>query len=179
MNLSEASNKGEEMARKYNPEGLVPFPYENIQKDKGDLDILLMDWENKDEVSGAILYDKNTEKFRILINRTKPKTRQNFTIAHEIGHYFLHPEIIKSQEAIIDGDNFLDGGQVLYRLDTIDQNIIETEREANNFAASLIMPEELVEKVRKTFKSVEECARVFQVSVSAMSIRLERLKLIN
>ena len=179
MDLLEISNLEEELAKKYNSEGLVPFPYENIQKDKGDLDIFLTDFEGKDEVSGAISYDKNTKRFSILINKTKPKTRQNFTIAHEIGHYFLHQETIKSKEAIIDGDSFLDGGQVLYRLDTIDQSTIEVEREANNFAASLIMPKNLVEKVWNTFKDVEECARVFQVSVSAMSIRLERLKLIN
>lgn len=179
MDLLKASNRGEEMAKKYNFEGLVPFPYENIQKDRGDLDIFLTEFEGKDEVSGAISYEKNTKRFTILVNKNKPKTRQNFTIAHEIGHYFLHQEIIKSKEAIIDGDSSLDSGQVLYRLDITDQKTIETEREANNFAASLIMPKDFTEKVWNTFKDVEGCARVFQVSVSAMSIRLERLELIN
>lgn len=176
MDLLEISNKGEEMAKKYNPEGLVPFPYENIQRDKGDLDIFLTDFEGKDEMSGAILYDKNTKKFSILINKTKPKTRQHFTVAHELGHYFLHSDIIKSEEAIIDGDNFLDGSKIFYRLDKAQQDKIETE--ANNFAASLIMPEKLVRKVRNKVGNVEECAKIFQVSVLAMSIRLERLKLI-
>lgn len=180
MDLLEASSKGEEMAKKYNPEGLVPFPYENIQKDKGDLDIFLTDFNDKEEVSGAILYDKNTKKFSILINKTKPKTRQHFTVAHELGHYFLHSDIIKSEEAIIDGDNFLDGSldesKILYRLDKAQQDRIETE--ANNFAASLIMPEELVRKVRNKVGNMEECAKIFQVSALAMNIRLERLKLI-
>ena len=172
--LIEASNKAEEIVKIYNPEGFSPFPYENIQKDKEDLNIFLTNFEN-DEVSGVILYKE--EKFNILINKSKAKTRQHFTIAHELGHYFLHSDIIKSEEIIVDGDNFLDGNQILYRLDKTKRNEIETE--ANNFAASLIMPEELVRKAWSTVGGVEECAKIFQVSILAMSIRLDRLGLLS
>jgi len=172
--LMEISNKAEEIARIYNREGFSPFPYENIQKDRKDLNIFLTNFEDE-EISGVILYKE--EKFNILINKSKPKTRQHFTIAHELGHYFLHPDIIKSEEVIVDGDNFLDGSQILYRLDVAERNIIETE--ANNFAASLIMPEELVKKAWNTVRNADECAKIFQVSVLAMSIRLERLDLLN
>ena len=172
--LIEVSNKAEEIAKKYNPEGFSPFPHENIQKNKENLDIFLTNFED-DKVSGVILYKE--EKFSILINKSKAKTRQHFTIAHELGHYFLHSDIIKAEEIIIDGDNFLDGNQILYRLDNAKRNEIETE--ANNFAASLIMPEELVKKAWKTIESVEECAKIFQVSILAMSIRLDRLGLLN
>jgi len=172
--LIEASNKAEEIVKIYNPEGFSPFPYENIQKDKEDLDIFLTDFEN-DKVSGVILYKE--EKFNILINKSKAKTRQHFTIAHELGHYFLHSDIIKSEEIIVDGDNFLDGNQILYRLDEVKRNEIETE--ANNFAASLIMPEKLVRKAWNTVENAEECAKIFQVSALAMIIRLNRLGLLN
>lgn len=174
MDLLEISKQAEIIAKKYNPDSFAPFPYEKIMEDKNDLDIFLIDFNGKDEVSGAIFYEK--EKFKIFVNKTKPKTRQHFTIAHELGHYFLHSEIIKSEGFIIDGDNFLDGSKILYRLDKAQQDKIETE--ANNFAASLIMPEELTRKVWNKVENVEECAKIFQVSILAMSIRLERLKLI-
>lgn len=175
-NIVEISNQAENIARAYNPEGFSPFPHEKIQRDKKDLNIFFANF-NDNNVSGVILYKE--EKFNILVNSSKPKTRQYFTIAHELGHYFLHQDIIKSEEtkAIIDGDNFLDGSHVFYRLDNGRRNEIETE--ANNFAASLIMPTELVIKAWNTVGSVDECAKIFQVSAVAMSIRLERLGLIN
>ena len=54
----------------------------------------------------------------------------------------------------------------------------EMEIEANRFAASLIMPEKWVLKAWSELENVVECAKVFNVSVSAMSIRLERLGLL-
>ena len=174
--LIEISNKAEEIARIYNPEGFFPFPHENIQKDKKNLSIFFMKFDDE-EVSGVILYDKGENKFNIFINEKKPFTRKHFTVAHEIGHYFLHSDIIQSEEIIVDRNNYLDGSQMLYRLDGAERSRIETE--ANNFAASLIMPEMLVRRAWNTVESVEECAKIFRVSVVAMSIRLERLRLLN
>lgn len=176
LSLADISNNAEEIARTYNPEGFSPFPLEKIQNNNKDLNIFFVNFDDEN-VSGVILYKE--DKFHILINKLKPKTRQHFTIAHELGHYFLHKELIKAEEtnAIVDGDNFLDGSQILYRMDEATRNKIETE--ANNFAASLIMPTDLVKKAWDAFESVDECAKVFQVSPLAMSIRLERLGLIN
>lgn len=175
-NIIEISNKAEDIAKTYNPEGYSPFPHEKVQKDKNDLEIFFVNLDDNN-VSGVILFKE--DKFSILINKLEPRTRQHFTIAHELGHYFLHQEVIKSEEtkAIVDGDNFLDGSQILYRMDDARRNEIETE--ANNFAASLIMPAELVKRAWHTVRSVDECAKIFQVSAVAMSIRLERLGLRN
>lgn len=174
--IVEASNRAEEIARIYNPEGFFPFPYENIQKDKRNLNIFFAEVDDN-EVSGVILYNKEKDEFNILVNKKKPPTRQHFTVAHELGHYFLHADIIKSEKIIVDKDNYLDGGQMLYRLDGAERSKIETE--ANNFAASLIMPEMSVRRAWDAVESVEECAKIFKVSVVAMSIRLERLRLLN
>ncbi|MCX6790750.1 MAG: ImmA/IrrE family metallo-endopeptidase [Candidatus Gribaldobacteria bacterium] len=127
-------------------------------------------------VSGVIFFDIPKEKFFIFINQDKPLERQHFTTAHEVGHYFLHQDIIKSKTIIIDGDDSLDGSAMLFRSDVdVATNI---EREANNFAATLIMPEKFVKKAWEALKSVEECAKVFNVSVSAMAIRLEKLRIL-
>ncbi|QQR82645.1 ImmA/IrrE family metallo-endopeptidase [Candidatus Campbellbacteria bacterium] len=176
MTKEEICAYAEDLAAKYNPLGLSPFPYERITGDKGDLEIVLAEFDHG--ISGAIIFLTTEEKFRIIVNKNKPATRQNFTIAHEIGHYFLHKDEIKTNDnLLVDiGENSLDGSNALFRLDAAATTKIETE--ANNFAAALIMPTKLVQDAWTTLKDVEECAKIFNVSISAMSIRLERLKLI-
>ena len=173
MDKNRVSTFADDIARQYNPEGISPFPYEKIQQDKTDLKIFLVDY--KEDISGLITYIKEEETFYIIINKNKPQTRQNFTIAHEVGHYFLHKDIIK-QEDLIDGESSLEV-KTLFRLDSTQYSAIETE--ANIFAASLIMPTELVKKAWETFHNIEECAKLFSVSPSAMSIRLEKLNLLS
>ena len=175
MTKEEVCALAEDIAAKYNPAGLSPFPYEKIVQENSDLEIVLA--ETDQSISGAILFIITENRFRIIVNKNKPATRQNFTIAHEIGHYFLHKDKIKSNEnLLVDGENSLDGASALFRLDAAETTKLETE--ANNFAAALIMPTKLVQDAWLTLKNIEECARIFNVSVSAMSIRLERLKLI-
>jgi Zn-dependent peptidase ImmA (M78 family) len=174
MNKQEICDLAESIARQYNPEGLSPFPYEKITEDKRDLEIYLAD--TAEGISGATQYLKDEGTFRVLVNKNKPRTRQNFTIAHELGHYFLHQDIIKNEDVLIDGESSLDGSNILFRLDAAETSRIETE--ANNFAAALIMPTELVRSAWLTLKNIEECANIFNVSVSAISIRLERLGLL-
>ncbi len=171
--IQKAQRMAEEKIEKYNPEGLSPFPFEKIEEDRSDLNIVLISLNSN--FSGVIEFNKEKNEFTIFANIDKPKTRQYFTIAHELGHYFLHQDIIKREDIIIDSENS-SGNRELFRLDFYKHTKIETE--ANNFAASLIMPTDLVKKAWKIFESVEECAKVFNVSVSAMSIRLEKLNLI-
>lgn len=175
MTQQEICNYAEEISKKYNPEGLSPFPYENIQKDKPDLKILRTG-KLPDKVSGVIGFFPEESGFVILVNNTKPPTRQYFTIAHELGHYFLHQDEIK-RELFVDEENVLDRAGMLYRRDEAVSTKLETE--ANNFAASLIMPAELVKGAWEKLRDVEDCAQVFNVSVEAMSIRLSRLGLVN
>lgn len=178
MTTEEATEKGEEIAEKYNKEGVIPFPFERIKEDHEDLLIYKKKLNNNPETSGLTLFDKEDNKFLIVINKNKSINRQYFTMAHELGHYFLHKDVIKSEEALIDKDQSLDHtGNVLFRLDY--SATTKIEREANNFAAALIMPEKLVREVWKSTNDVDECTKIFQVSLSAMSIRLEQLNLAN
>jgi Zn-dependent peptidase ImmA (M78 family) len=163
----------EEYARKYNPDRVAPFPYKHVVKDRKDLQIIFAPLG--DNVSGVTRWKDDT--FNIFINAQKPQTRQNFTLAHELGHYFLHQEILKEENGIIDSEQALDGGShVLFRLDSASNE--QVEREANNFAASLLMPMELISKGWQDVGDIEELARIFKVSVVAMSIRLSQLGLI-
>jgi Zn-dependent peptidase ImmA (M78 family) len=175
MLFSEITRLAEEIAERYNPEGLSPFPYEHIEQQKNDLEIYVLEMDN-DDVSGAISFDKEQNKFKIVLNNRKALTRRHFTVAHELGHYFLHQQIIKQEEVLIDGDESL-RQNILFRLDGADFSQVESE--ANQFAACLIMPEKLVRKAWETFRNIEECAKIFNVSTTSMSIRLEKLGLVS
>jgi Zn-dependent peptidase ImmA (M78 family) len=173
MTQDEITRLAEDLAKQFNPGSIAPFPYENVVAAYPDLEIHYTDIED-DTVSGVTLFEK--DKYTILINSTKPETRQHFTLGHELGHYFLHKDLLSSEKGIVDKDVWLDVPNMLYRADDTGGTRIETE--ANNFAASLLMPEDLVRRAWEAFGSIEECARIFKVSAVAMSIRLTRLGLV-
>jgi Zn-dependent peptidase ImmA (M78 family) len=112
-------------------------------------------------VAGA--YNKSAKA--IYVSSSDPKTRQFFSVAHELGHYFLNPR--KATE-------------IFYRsqLNEFDNQYSSDEQEANWFAATLLMPQELVKKVWKEEKSEAIVAAQFGVSASAAHWRLKNLKII-
>jgi Zn-dependent peptidase ImmA (M78 family) len=173
MTLAQIRVLAEEYATKFNPERVAPFPYERVLDEHKDLRIYYTALDD-DEISGATLYKDGI--FSILINTNKPSTRQHFSLGHELGHYFLHQDILKAEQALIDGDTYLDGATVLYRQDSTKAQTIEVE--ANNFAASLLMPADLVRQAWDATHSVQHSARIFKVSVVAMSVRLTKMGLI-
>ena len=174
MTLQDIAAQGEELARRYNPGNIAPFPFEAVTAEHDDLDIYFTDLDD-DDVSGVSLFKDG--RFAIIINTTKPETRQHFTLGHELGHYFLHKELLMKEQSIVDGDAWLDGPNILYRVNGAEN--MQLELEANNFAGSLLMPAELVQRAWEVTLSVEECAELFRVSVVAMSVRLTRLGLVN
>ena len=115
-----------------------------------------------DRISGLIQKDERyggKSGYAIYTNANHPITRRRFTIAHEIGHFVLHHDLI--------GDGITDDGLYRSRLRG------ELESAANRFAANLLMPNELVWKfIEQGVDTVEELAKKFKVSESAMSIRL-------
>lgn len=124
--------------------------------------------EFDNEVSGAIRYDSQTKKFEIIVNKNNAEVRRRFTIAHELGHYFLH------QEMLINSDVHID---TLYRLAVqADKTTKEQEREVDYFAGALLMNRMAIEKLIENY-SVEELANIFGVSYSAMTVRLNILEL--
>lgn len=177
--MEEIKKQAREVIKKYNPEGLVPFPFEPTIKELGDIELRFL--PITDDVSGAIL--RQGERFTILINDKKAQVRQYFTIAHELGHYFLHREWLKTNAAggVVDFAEMLDGQGMLLRPDepSLTNVDLQKEREANNFAAELLMPEDKVRDFWALTHDIADVANAFQVSKSAMAIRLERLRLLS
>ncbi|MFH1551860.1 MAG: ImmA/IrrE family metallo-endopeptidase [bacterium] len=166
----------ERVVNSYNPERISPFPFDRIQQSRSDLKIYQSAIMPDQNISGMIVFKQEQNKFEIIINKNKPETRQYFATAHELGHYFLHQGIIRREEMIIDKDEPMTKETALYLLDNSELSEIETE--ANEFAEVLLMPKDSVLKAWNSLKSVEECAKIFRVSIVAMSVRLKKLDLI-
>lgn len=178
MELNEIKNKAREINAEFNPEGLVPFPFDNLVRSLGNLRVLRL--STGDEISGAIYFQNNL--FTIVINNDKPAVRQYFTLAHELGHYYIHKQWLEanSDHAFVDFSYSLDSSSnmLLRPNESNTANIdIVKEREANNFAAELIMPEDKVREFWNLTHNIQECANAFQVSTAAMAVRLDRLGL--
>jgi Zn-dependent peptidase ImmA (M78 family) len=114
------------------------------------------------------------------VNSEHPKTRQRFTIAHEIGHLLLHGE----EEFHID-----EKAPLALRDEVSSQAIDPREIEANQFAAELLMPDTLVrasvgaliaaEANITAEDAIERLAREYRVSPLAMTHRLSNLRIIS
>lgn len=99
----------------------------------------------------------------IRYNPYEPITRQRFTIAHELGH-LLMGHIRQGERAHRDPMRSYD--QYSER---------PMERQANEFAAQLLMPETIVRMAAREVPSVWELAGRFNVSADAMGYRIRNL----
>ncbi|GAB7021474.1 ImmA/IrrE family metallo-endopeptidase [Salidesulfovibrio brasiliensis] len=98
--------------------------------------------------------------FTIYLPHHTSDRRDYFTIAHELGHYFLHWEDDGEETPFCRGES----------------NLVEWQ--ANWFAAELLMPtDEFTEAAEECGNDVNELADQFGVSRSAVSVRLEVLDL--
>lgn len=70
-------------------------------------------------------------RYDILYNQNKIEERQNFTLAHELGHYFLQH---LKQGSLVDNE------------ESLTKNNDEKECEANYFASNFLLPKDLIRK---------------------------------
>lgn len=132
-----------------------------------------------DSVSG-ILVVKNGKKV-IGVNKRHHPNRQRFTIAHEIGHFVLHHRYSRDPN----NDIHIDKKWAYFRAAMPGQIVDERERQANQFAAALLMPEQLVGKLIEQLNpnlsddiDIARLASHLQVSEQALTIHLLNLNLI-
>ncbi len=118
------------------------------------------------DMSGALKREHGG--WKIYINRQDSPTRQLFTLAHELGHFFLHRE---------SAEEFVDGEFVMNRDE--DTKYAQEELEANEFAGNLVMPEGLIRRKigekQPDDELVLSLAQMFHVSPLAMAIRLRSI----
>jgi Zn-dependent peptidase ImmA (M78 family) len=127
------------------------------------------------EISGIVHRNKDGSAV-IGVNTSHSIQRQRFTIAHEIGHLLLHAD-----ENLHVDKNFPIG----LRNETSSEAVNENEIEANQFAAALLMPVQLLAKDIKPLVgsdvliAIHKLARKYGVSEQAMSIRLSALRYVD
>lgn len=116
---------------------------------------------------GAII-KTNDYSFVIRISAFQSETRKRFTVAHEIGHLFLHMGYMidssKWEEQKMDVALYFRNGNS------------ELEYEANEFAAALLMPRQMYKNIldlntNGTHVDTIKIANYFKVSEDAASLR--------
>lgn len=133
------------------------------------IDLTNLDEEN--EIIGILMKRRWEDNFSIYVEETLIPTRKRFTIAHELWHYFLHTQDTNKKIFTDYKTEMLFRGQTLRS-----EEHKEWEKEANLFAAELLMPEEKVKNIySKETRDVKELANKFGVSEQAMAFRLANI----
>lgn len=108
----------------------------------------------------------NPNEWGILYNDKARAERQRFTVAHELGHFVLHRHL--ESQFNCDKESIYSG------IDTL--KLIE--READDFAANLLMPGDLLrERIaghQVDFRLLGDLAKLFGVSFETMCIRFTK-----
>lgn len=153
----------------------LPIPVNEIAIKRG---LEIKAYDLGEDVSGVLVI-KDGLGF-IGYNPTESKVRQRFTIAHELGHYELHNK--QNESALFIDKQF----RVEFRNQDSSTGEMIREREANAFAAALLMPGKILIKEIKHHHfelsdddNLLELAKLFNVSVSAMTFRLMNLNLLS
>lgn len=123
-------------------------------------------YKDNEQKKGAVSYNAAKDLYEIAVK----DPRDNFTIAHEIGHILKHKKELKT-------------GTLGRKSEESGSKIMEYE--ADFLAAEILMPEEYVMKYLKEYnisnkdyldeKFVKSCAKNFDVTPPAMNIRLKNL----
>ena len=172
MNLKLINSTANAILNKMN-DITLPIKIEDIAKSEG---LKVMPYPLEDDVSGLLVIENGQGV--IGYNENESRVSRRFTVAHELGHYMLHQD----QASL-----FIDKQFKAYRSQTSPKEAskLELEKEANAFAAAILMPENLLKKeLEKTNidlgseDGLKELSKTFDVSSTAMYFRLTNLQLI-
>lgn len=127
-----------------------------------------------EDLSGMIFYKDDVAI--IGVNSRHHVNRQRFTIAHELGHFRMHNDVLRHGAHV---DKFI---TMLNRDSNSAKGVVSIEVEANQFAAALLMPKSLIVSYMDEKglsygtvpdeDAIDEMARAFKVSETAMAIRV-------
>ncbi len=149
----------------------------DVKKACNKLGIKLLEAEFTDtSISGIISKDKEDNKYSIYVNKDHSIPRKRFTICHELGHFISYKQNSFSRESFEKNNGFKDQSSIIhYRSESHNKNYCQIEAEANEIAADLLMPKDLIERYIKynPNSTIENISDSFYVSTAAMSVRLK------
>ncbi|MFY0682857.1 MAG: ImmA/IrrE family metallo-endopeptidase [Thalassovita sp.] len=117
---------------------------------------------DEDQTDAIVVEPDNS--FVIHLSSETGALRDNFTVAHELGHLLLHWPKVKNKHA---GQ----GMRATRWVDETDQNLIRCEWEANWFASAFLMPSD---DFRKAFVA-GVASETFGVTQAAVKVRAKTL----
>jgi len=129
--------------------------------------VRILPWDFDNNIDGLVVQlDAGAV---IWVNRSQAKTRQRFTLAHELGHHLLRH---------VDEFHLDLGGDLSPNAtgEHPDYNW-RAERAANEFAANLLMPASMIRQASAETTDVSVLASQFNVSPAAMGFRLTSLRI--
>lgn len=169
INRHSIEREAENLLRRID-EKAPPVDVERVAKELG---IRIEQASFREDCSGVLIRREDGSAV-IGVNWDHHPNRQRFTIAHECGHFRLH-----------EGGTYVDKGYARFRDEESGSGTVAEERQANQFAAALLMPSDWV---RGAFQeqpfdpaddfALAELAERFQVSTQAMMFRLSNLGLL-
>lgn len=141
-------------------------PIFNIEEEVNRMGGIVIKDSSLDGFSDGRIRKTGPETFEIAVSPFQTEERKNFTIAHELGHLFLHMGFQTNEVAWRNHDSMS-----YYR-----NGNSEMEYQSNEFAAAFLMPQEDYKLVMDQFTNgnlVETAAiaRYFNVSVDAAANR--------
>lgn len=152
-----ARSKAEELAKDYTS---PPIPALEIAERNG-VDVVFAKFgEASDTVAGFCDF----RNAKLYVNAADVVERQTFTIAHELGHWILHRKFFEAHP---------DEYEILPRFQQVDHSD-PFEKEANAFAAALLVPKRLLNPVKDA--PVSSLASAFGVSRTMMEFRLKNAR---
>ena len=123
------------------------------------LTVIGVSFQEQPDVSGIL----DIEKRIIYLDHSDTPEHKRFTIAHELGHWLLHREALN-------GDPNL---SIYYRR-PIGGELNQKEKEANCFAANLLVPTKFLAELQTSY-SETELASIFAVSRQVIGYRKKYL----
>lgn len=158
-----------------------PVPVQELATEIG-VKVRFQPFSGNSDISAVL--KRGEETAVIGVNSAHPQNRQRFSIAHELGHYYLHSD----EPVFIDFSSRIQKPNARYRNSMSSEASNREEIDANTFAAALLMPRKMV---RNEFAALldrdpeidsetllREMAAIFGVSRDAMNFRLLNLGLL-
>jgi Zn-dependent peptidase ImmA (M78 family) len=102
---------------------------------------------------------------KLYVNLSDSPNRRRFTVAHELGHWRLHKTELEKNP----------NRSILFRIAIGQLNKDPIERDANVYAANLLVPLETLKEYRDN-RTKEQLAELFEVSTEVMGYRLSLLE---
>jgi Zn-dependent peptidase ImmA (M78 family) len=118
---------------------------------------------DQSDIAGFVTMQNGTGK--LYVNLQDGPNRRRFTVAHELGHWRLH------KDELLTNPN----RAILFRIAIGQLNKDPVEKDANIYAANLLVPLDMLEKYRDG-KTKEQLADLFGVSTEVIGYRLSLLE---